>query len=59
MNVLRRRGHLSAKDQAQCGTLDGLLARLEAAAPTASARDKAKADFELDQARKQFFDLKC
>lgn len=59
MNVLRRRVHLPGKDLAQCGALDGRLARLEAAAPTAPVRDKAKADFDLYQARKQFFDLKC
>ncbi|RZL66000.1 MAG: DUF4124 domain-containing protein [Variovorax sp.] len=59
MNVLRRRVHLPGKDQAQCGSLDDRLARLEAAAPTAAARDKAKADFDLYQARKQFFDLRC
>lgn len=58
MNVVRRRVHYLAKSGA-VPALGGRLARLEAAVPATAARDKAKADFDLYQARKQFFDLKC
>lgn len=59
MNVVRRRVNLPGKDQAQCRALDSRLARLEASAKTSFNKDKAQADFDLYQARKQFFDLKC
>ena len=59
MNVVRRRVNLSGKEQAQCNALDSRLARLEASARTVASKDKAQTDFDLYQARKQFFDLKC
>ena len=59
MNVVRRRVKLSSQDQAKCATLDGRLARLEAAGFEAKGERKTQADFDLYEARKQFFDLKC
>lgn len=59
MDVMRRRFKLSAQDQNECMRLDGKLPSLETAAAAAASAAKGRADVELYQARKRFFDLKC
>jgi len=59
MNVLRHRIKLSPQDQSACSRLDDELPDLEAHAATATGAAKGRADVELFQARKRFFDLHC
>ena len=59
MNIVRHRIKLGAQDQHECSRLDATLPDLEAAAASATAAAKGRADVDLYQARKRFFDLKC
>jgi len=58
MDVMRRRVKLEPRDQGECRQLDARLPELEAASLRSDAT-KAKADVDLYQARKRYFDLKC
>jgi len=59
MNVVRRRIKLSPQDQSACSRLDEELPDLEGNAAAATGAVKGRADVELFQARKRFFDLHC
>lgn len=59
MDVVRRRIKLNSQEQAECTNLDGKLPGLKADATGSSGNSKARADVELYNARKRFFDLKC
>ncbi|WP_447777848.1 DUF4124 domain-containing protein [Variovorax boronicumulans] len=59
MDVMRRRIKLPARDQGECRQLDIRLPELEAAALRDTGASKAKADVDLYQTRKRYFDLKC
>lgn len=59
MDVMRRRVKLVSHEQAQCARLDDRLPALEADATGAAGEAKARADVDLDKARKRFFDLNC
>ena len=56
---MRRRVKLPSHEQAKCARLDDDLPVLEADAARAASDSKARADVDLYNARKQFFDLKC
>jgi hypothetical protein len=59
MDVMRQRIKLPARDQGECRQLDTRLPELEAATQRETGASKAKADVDLYQTRKRFFDLKC
>lgn len=59
MNTLRKRVYLPTRDQQRCTQLDRLVPALEVEAATAKGEGRARADVDLYNARKQFFDLKC
>ncbi len=59
MDVMRQRIKLPARDQGECRQLDARLPELEAAAQRETGASKAKADVDLYQTRKRYFDLKC
>ncbi|MDP9918540.1 hypothetical protein J2W24_004200 [Variovorax boronicumulans] len=59
MDVMRQRIKLPARDQGECRQLDIRLPELEAATLRDTGASKAKADVDLYQSRKRYFDLKC
>ncbi|MCY1228700.1 hypothetical protein D9M72_410300 [compost metagenome] len=59
MDVMRRRFKLPAREQGECRQLDARLPELEAATRRDTGASQAKADVDLYQARKRYFDLKC
>ncbi|HWT19436.1 MAG TPA: DUF4124 domain-containing protein [Variovorax sp.] len=59
MDVMRRRVKLPPRDQGECRQLDARLPELEAATLRETGATKARADVDLYQARKHYFDLKC
>ena len=59
MNVVRHRIKLGVQDQTECSRLDTRLPDLEAAAANSAGASKGRAEVDLYQARKRFFDLKC
>jgi hypothetical protein len=59
MDVMRQRIKLPARDQGECRQLDIRLPELEAATLRDTGASKAKADVDLYQTRKRYFDLKC
>lgn len=59
MDVMRRRVKLPLRDQGECRQLDARLPELETAALRETGATRAKADVDLYQARKRYFDLKC
>lgn len=59
MDVMRRRAKLSPREQGECRQLDARLPELEATIRHDTGASKARADVDLYQARKRYFDLKC
>lgn len=59
MEVMRRRVNLTSNAQQDCARLDARLPALEQGARDSAAKNKSQADFDLYEARKRYFDLKC
>lgn len=59
MEVMRRRVNLPSREQGECRQLDARLPELETMTQNSTGASRARADVDLYQARKRYFDLRC